>query len=82
MHRLWHGQVFSRKRGDGGDVGGDVQRVPDAYLFWLGEQQDWQLHMQQGLYGGGRRVVYVMQVLLHRKVTILVQIVMLLKRVL
>ena len=47
--------------GDGRDVGGDVQRVPDAYLLWGGEQQDRQLHMQQGLYGGGRGGVYGMR---------------------
>ena len=47
--------------GDGRDVGGDVQRVPDAYLLWGGEQQDRQLHMQQGLYGGGRYGMYGMR---------------------
>ena len=40
-----------------GDGGGNVQRVPDAYLLWGGERHDGQLHMQQGLYGGGRRAV-------------------------
>jgi len=56
-------QVLARQvlDGDGADVGGDVQRVPDAYLLWGGEQQDWQLHMQQGLYGGGRGGVYGMR---------------------
>ncbi len=52
------GQVLN---GDGGDVGGDVQGVPDAYLLQGGEQQEWQLHMQRGLYGGGRGGVYGMR---------------------
>ena len=48
------GQVLD---GNGDDVGGDVRGMPGAYLLWGGEQQDRQLHMQQGLYGGGRRAV-------------------------
>ena len=44
--------------GDGRDVGGDVQHVPGAYLLRGGQQHAGQLHMQQGLHGGGRAGMY------------------------
>jgi hypothetical protein len=54
--RAW--KVLDRDRDD---VRGNVQRLPDAYLLEGGEQQDRQLHVQQGLYGGGRGDVYGMR---------------------
>ena len=47
--------------GDGRDVGGDVRGLSDAYVLWGGERDACQLHMQQGLYGGGRYGMYGMR---------------------
>ena len=46
---------------DGRDVGGDVRGLSDAYVLWGGERDACQLHMQQGLYGGGRYGLYGMR---------------------